>query len=146
MNGAVYQICCITAAAREALKKGTGLEYVPDKYLNEIKFCFLPGKVRKGKTVKTAAAWFERCKGNGLEDVKFICPVDVKDRGMLGFSNTSQSSILCFFKNRKVTFFTPYWEFNSFQKLWDVVYTEHEWKDPPKGRPVFQNNTEAFYI
>ena len=30
------------------------------------------------------------------------------------------------------------------QKMWNILYTEQEWKNPPSEKPHFENNTEAF--
>jgi len=47
-------------------------------------------------------------------------------------------------KGEKVTYFTAQWEFDSVQKMWNILYTEQEWKDAPSEKPHFENNTEAF--
>ena len=67
-----------------------------------------------------------------------------KDRQFLGFSNTTESSILCFYKNGKVTYFTADWQFDSVQKKWNILYSEHEWTNPPSKKPYFENNINSF--
>lgn len=147
MNGQMYQICTIVAAAKKALADNTSLSYVPMKYENRVEFSFLPEKhLFKEKTVvsENVPLWFEHCKRKELQDVKFLCPVAVKDIGLLGFSNTTESSILCFYGNGSVTYFTPDWQFDSSQKLWNILYTEREWPNPPSEKPHFENNTSSF--
>lgn len=82
--------------------------------------------------------WFEQIKKNGIQDIKLLCPYSVKDRQFLGFSNTTESSILCFYKNGKVTYFTADWQFDSVQKKWNILYSEHEWTNPPSKKPYLR--------
>ncbi len=143
----MYQICCITAAAKKALKEKSALLYTPLKYENRIEFQFLPEKKlfsAKKYKAENVLGWYDNCLKKGLQDVKFIAPVAVKDRNILGFSNTTQSSIVCFYEGSKVTFFSAQWEFDSAQKVWNILYIEQECKDAPPGKPHFENNTESF--
>lgn len=48
--------------------------------------------------------WYKQCREKGLRDIKFLIPVSVEDRKILGFSNTSQASIVCFYKDNLVTY------------------------------------------
>jgi hypothetical protein len=147
MNGEMYQICCITAAAKKALKEKTVLSYTPLKYENRIEFQFLPEKklfsAKKFKA-ENAPVWYDNCLNKGLQDVKFLTPVAVKDRNILGFSNTTRSSIVCFYEGGKVTFFSAKWEFDTEHTVWNIIYTEQEWKDAPSGKPHFENNIDGF--
>ena len=146
MNGQMYQICCIAAAAKKALKDKSSLSYAPLKYENRIEFQFLPERKLFGtKThkVEDVAAWYNYCLKKGMQDIKYLAPIAVKDRAVLGFSNTTESSLVCFY-GEKVTYFTAVWEFDSVLKKWNILYTEHEWKDAPLGKPHFENNMEAF--
>ena len=98
MNGEMYQICCITAAAKNALKAKSKILYTPLKYENKIEFHFLPEEgYKKTYKAETVAAWYDYCVEKGLQDIKIISPASVKDRNILGFSNTTQSSLVCFF-------------------------------------------------
>jgi len=47
MNGQMYQIACIVAVARKALKSGKEIWYNPEKYTNKLSFQILPSE--KGK-------------------------------------------------------------------------------------------------
>ncbi len=147
MNGEMYQICSITTAAKKALADNLPIKYTPMKYEKNISFlCFDPYNTEKYEA-KNVCEWFNFLKKRGLSklnDIKFLCPVSVKDRHILGFSNTSGSSILCFSKNNLVTYFTARWEFDSAEKKWNILYTENEWVNPPSGRPRFKNNKKSF--
>ena len=143
MNGQMYQIACIVAAARKALKSGKEICYKPEKYTNKLSFQILPSE--KGEVIElSVSAWFENLKEKGLKDLKLFCPISVHDRGILGFSNTTQSSILCFYKDGKASYFLPNWESASAGKGWDVTYTEYEWERSSQEIPHYENNIEEF--
>lgn len=147
MNGEMYQICCIAAAAKKALIDKSALSYTPIKYENRIEFQFLPEKKLFSKKKYKAAnvpGWYDYCLKKGLNDIKFFAPVAVKDRGFLGFTNTTQSSLVSFFEGGIVTYFTAQWEFDTVQNMWDILYTEQEWRDAPSGKPHFDNNIDSF--
>jgi len=147
MNGEMYQLCTIAAAGKRALQSGESIQYIPGKYENKITFSFLP-QAHPGEAANHSAssveAWFEQLHSMGLQDIKLLCPIAVKDRGLLGFSNTAKSCILCFYKNGNVTYFAADWKFDSERKLWNVHYSEREWENPPSEKPHFKNNTDSF--
>lgn len=142
----MHQICCITAAAKNALKGNSAIVYAPLKYENKIEFaCLSKVKMLIPKSpAQNVPEWFDYCLKSGLCDLKVIAPTTVKDTGALGFSNTTQSSIVCYYKNSRVTYFAAQWAFNSSKNKWDVLYTEREWKDAPIDKPQFENNADAF--
>ena len=147
MNGQMYQIASIVAAGKRAMQTGDLIKYIPPKYENSIKFVFLPQKVflrTKNYTANNVTDWFERLRKNGLQDMKLLCPYSVKDKQLLGFSNTTESLILCFFGNGKVTYFVADWQFDDGQKQWNILYSEHEWPNPPSEKPHFEDNTDSF--
>lgn len=143
MNGQMYQIACIVAAARKALKSGKEICYKPEKYTNKLSFQILPSE--KGEVIELSVSdWFENLKGKDLKDLKLFCPISVNDRGILGFSNTTQSSILCFYKDGKASYFLPNWKSASAGRGWDVTYTEYEWERSSQDIPHYENNIEEF--
>lgn len=147
MNGQMYQICYITAAAKKALKEESSLRYIPLTYENRIEFQFLPERKlfsTKKYKAENVEEWFDNCLKKGLQDVKFLAPVAVKERNVLGFSNTTQSSIVCFYEGNRVSFFSAQWDFDSVEKVWNILYTEQEWKDVPSGKPHFESNFDSF--
>ena len=143
MNGQMYQIACIVAAARKALKSGKEICYKPEKYTNKLSFQILPSE--KGEATELSVSdWFENLKKKGLKDLQLCCPISVEDRGILGFSNTTQSAILCFYKDGKASYFLPNWESASPVRGWDVTYTEYEWERSSQDIPYYENNLEEF--
>lgn len=150
MNGEMHHICRLAAAARGALKTGAALSFAPGRYENRIEFKFLPEKKlglfgAKADEAENAAQWYERCLKNGLLDIKLLVPVETGagDAALLGFSNTTETSLACFYAE-KATYFVPQWEFDSEQGEWDVLYKERKWKKTPSGMPRFENNSESF--
>jgi len=143
MNGQMYQIACIVAAARKALKSGKEICYKPEKYTNKLSFQILP--LENGEATELSVAdWFEKLKKKGLKDLQLFCPISVEDRGVLGFSNTTQSSILCFYKDGKAIYSLPNGEAASSGRGWDVTYIEYEWERPLQDLPHYENNIEEF--
>lgn len=147
MNGQMYQICSIVAASKKAIQSGELIQYTPAKYENTIAFSFLPEKKffgTKKYTAPNVSTWFEYVKSKGLQDVKLLCPFNVKDRQLLGFSNITESVILCFFKGGTVSYFVADWQFDSEKKHWNILYSEHKWPNPPSEKPHFENNIDSF--
>ena len=110
MNGEIAQVCNIILATKSALKNRNKIKYSPAQYEKETEFIFLDNQKYKAKNVDEL---FEYCINRGLQNIKFLIPTSVKDRNFLGFVNTSQASLVCFFENNLVTFFTPKWEYKS---------------------------------
>ncbi|MDY4079812.1 MAG: hypothetical protein SOY42_13700 [Clostridium sp.] len=146
MNGEIEQMSNIIISTRKAIHNKEKIEYSLDKYIASIKFIFLSrGKfIKKTKIANSVSDWFDICKKQGLEDIKFIIPISVKDRYILGFSNTSQDSMVCFWNDKSITYFTSRWKYDSDNQGWKVVYEEHEWKDAPRRKTSFVNHTEEF--
>ena len=143
MNGQMYQIACIVAAARKALKSGKEMWYKPEKYTNKMSFQILLSE--NGEAAELSVSdWFENLKEKGLKDLQLFCPISVEDRGILGFSNTTQSSILCFYKYGKASYFLPNWKSASLGRGWDVTYTEYDWERSSQEIPHYENNIEEF--
>jgi hypothetical protein len=146
MNGEMYQICCITAAAKNALKAHSTVAYILAKYENAIKFQCLPAQKLSSKKqyqADSVSLWYEYCLKKGLQDIKVLFPSSVTDRNLLGFANTTQSSIVCFWEDG-VTYFTAQWKYDSKNKAWNTLYTEHEWNNVPATKPCFENNREDY--
>jgi hypothetical protein len=144
----MYQICCIAAAVKKALQTKSAISYTPLEYEGIIEFQFLPEKKRfatDNHRAENVTTWYGHCVDKGLQDMKILAPIAVQDRSLLGFSNTTQSCLVCFYEG-KVTYFTSQWKFDSAQKLWNTLYTEHEWQDAPSEKPHFDNNTECFKV
>lgn len=147
MNGQMYQIAKIVVAAKKAMQTNAQIQYELVMGENSVQFQFLPEKWLLGTrsyTAKTVEEWFERVRKSGLQDIKLFAPWKVENRHLLGFSNTTQSAILCSYENGKVSYFMPNWEFDRAKKGWNVLYTEKEWPNPPEGKPGYEDNTESF--
>lgn len=146
MNGEIVHICKIVMSAKKALMDHTDISFINNSYINQIQFIFLPKMTLIGKKINKAnsvSEWFEMCKKRKLIDIKFLIPIKLKNINILGFTNTSQSSMFCFYENGDVTYFTAKWEFNKEKKLWDVVYQEYNWENHSHEIPHFENNTDS---
>ena len=123
MNGQMYQICSIVAAARRALKNRSSICYIPADYENPSQFLCLTGSGGLPYTAHDVSQWYEHLKEQHLTDIQLYCPTSVRDRSLLGFSNTTQASIVCFFKGNRMTYFIADWKFDSKERKWNVLYT-----------------------
>lgn len=146
MKGELYQMCMLTAAAKSALFGGSDFEYAPIAFENKVEFLFLNNITQcgvKDRTAKTPEEWYKNCVKKGLRDIKLIMRTEIEDRAVLGFANTSQSFMLCYFKNGEITAFVPRWEFDRSLKEWDILYTEYL-ELIPYEKLCFDDNTDAF--
>lgn len=155
MNGETFQLCSIVAATKNALQKNGVLKYEVDSYVDSMVFHFLTqhGKKRKlfGRKnaiteiiVSDVEQWYTHCRKMGLQDIKYLAPITVEDRAILGYANTNMGSIVCFFESGRVTHFDAYWAFNNEIHAWKVTYSEHLWENPPSGKPQFEDNSREF--
>lgn len=146
MKGEIYQMCMLTAAAKSALFGGSDFGYEPMAFENKVEFLFLENIKQcgvKDRTAKAPEEWYKNCVKKGLRDIKLIMQTEIVDRTVLGFANTSQSFILCYFNNGEITAFVPKWEFDRILKKWDILYTEYL-ELIPYEKPHFDDNTDAF--
>jgi len=140
----MYQICCIVAAAKNALKSKSKIVFTPLKYENRIEFrCLSKDGTKKHDKADNVESWFNYCLEKGITDFKFLSPYAVKDRNILGFSNTTQSSIVCFY-GETVTYFSANWKFDHSINMWNIEYSEQKWENAPSDKPKFKNNSEEF--
>ena len=145
MNGQVEQMCNIVLCARKALYENEEINFVTSKHVLSIKFVFTSELIgQKSFEADSVWKWFHICKERDLDDIKFMIPTATDDRYILGFSNTSQGLIVCFWKQGKVTCFCPIWEFDSERKGWNIVYEEHLMTSVRKENITFTNQTEEF--
>ena len=137
MNGEIAQICDITIAAKSALKTKNKIAYTPSKYENKIEFLFT-----ENYKAKNVNEWYDYCTEKRLENIKLLMPLSVKDPNLLGFVNTSQAGLVCFFKNNLITYFIPNWQHKN--NGWNITYIEYKWENSPKEKPKFYDNTKDF--
>ena len=143
MNGEMHQICMLVSAARNAMAGKNGFACPLDGYVNSVKFRFIPEKTflgEKAREVYSPLEWYAECIKSGVNDMKFLAPLQVPDRTMLGFSNVNRSCMAAFHKDGLVTCWTALWEFEKTLKKWNVEYRECKWDSPPPEKPHFQNN------
>lgn len=146
MNGELYQLCCLTTAAKSALFGGSDFEYEPIPYENKIEFLFrdsIKDCGIKDRTAPNAETWYEYLVKKGLRDIKLLTPTEVEDRHLLGFANAYCGAMFCYFKNGEITAFIPKWDFDQNLKMWNILYTE-QLELIPFVKPYCDDNTDAF--
>lgn len=146
MDGQLYQLCSIAASARKSLQDKYPFSYASGSYEGKVEFHLLPSKrflSFYSFKIKGLGNWLDYCLKKGLRDIKLIMPLAVKDLNTLGFSNGSNSFMMCFY-HKTVTCLYPKWEFDSTEKKWNILYTEYQWKNPSLLNTPFENNTESF--
>lgn len=144
MNGEMYQICMLVNSARTAMTKGKEFAYSCDRYVNSIKFRFIPRQTFLGeeaREVYSPREWYENCIREGVDEMKILAPLQVSDKALLGFSNVSRSCMVAFHKDGQVTYWIAAWDFDKILKKWNVEYQEYKWDNPPSEKPRFQDNT-----
>lgn len=149
MNGETYQLCRLTTEVKMTLKEKREFVYLPEpeKFRKIVEFHFLPQKEtykEVPEVVYTPEDWYDKLLEQGIEDIKMLLPIKVKERHLLGFANTSRGSIITFLKNGEVHYWMADWKHDKELKRWHVTYTEYEWNEAPVIRTSFINNTEAF--
>lgn len=136
MKGEIQQASNIVICARKALFDNTEIDFTPSKYVQSIQFLFAPKFLFcKSVTANSVCEWFNICLQRGLKDIKFILPTNRENKHLLGFVNTSQCVIVCFWENGNISSFCPTWEFDREKEGWKINYSEQHMK----RNPVIQN-------
>lgn len=145
MKGEVFQICSIVTSAKHALSTKTFIQYEPMSYELGTAFQFVPqAEGEKGEIIEDVEGWYARCAYNGMEDIKILAPTGIKDRRVLGFINTSQNIMLCFYPNDEIHMWMPRWILDKSRKGWRIMFQESIWKNHPAGKPTYKDNTAEF--
>ena len=137
MNGEIQQASNIVISARKALFNNKEIDFTPSKFVLSIQFFFASMFLFcKSVQANSVCEWFNICLKRNLRDIKFIIPTNRDNKHLLGFANTSQPAIVCYWKNGKISCFYPAWEFDPKNEGWKIVYSE---QFIIKGRPIFKN-------
>ena len=125
MNGEAFQIARIVTA----FKTGNKFEFTD--YEKEIHFSFLPkGIIAKSDLwVSEPDKWLDIFPDVGIEKIYLIMDTrtNSKIRSTLGFSNSQPVIIMSVYKNGRVTYWKPHWDYSDTIKGWTVEYTENKW-------------------
>ena len=145
MNGEIEQMSGIVCCARKALYANKDIEFKSSKYVLSIKFVFSsPFILWRTTEAHSVGAWYNICQNRGLRDIKFLVPAETNQRHLLGFANTSQGAIVCFWKNGKASYFVPVWDFDSKHNGWNVCYREQRNITISKDVLSYSNKIEEF--
>lgn len=147
MNGEIYQLARITAAARYALTHGHEVHFTLDDKTPLLIFRHKAEAhwwgYKRPPVSQSVEAWYKECRRRGLCDIKLKIPLGINAPYELGFANMSRGEILCYHKNGKVTGFQGMWRFHQEQHRWHVIHDEEARSAlPPK--PILSDNTQAF--
>jgi hypothetical protein len=145
MNVEMQQASNIVISARKALFENPEVVFNLGENIAAVHFLFAPRCVLlKPRETHSVYDWFTICLRWGLKDIKFLVPTDTEQKHLLGFANTSQSAIVCFWKRGKVSCFCPVWRYNRKQEGWHVFYSEHPMDKDTFEMPVFSNQSDDF--
>jgi hypothetical protein len=145
MNGEIEQMSSIVCCARKALYDHKDIEFTPGKFVESISFVFSsPFAFWRTNEANSVQKWYKICQKRGLCDVKFIIPTATTQRHLLGFANTSQGVIVCFWKNGKASCFAPMWDFNNQRNGWIITYREQRGIKLSQSEITYTNQTDAF--
>lgn len=142
MNGEVSQACRIVAAARKAMKNGTGLEFTPMKYEGRVSFNFCDRSGNNGISLhaNNPADWYEHLKKEGAANIFLVTGLKVS-RPQLGYVNHAGTTIFVRYSDNAVTRFVPSWTFSNETSLWTTVYTEYTTQGAPDKDPEYRNES-----
>ena len=145
MNGELEQMCSIVCCARKAFYANKDIDFALSKYVQSIKFVFsTPFALWRTTDANSVEKWYDICKNRGLHDIKFLVPTETKQRHLLGFANTSQGAIVCFWKNGKASYFVPVWDFDNKHNGWNICYKEQRNVMISKDVFSYSNQIEEF--
>jgi predicted RNA-binding Zn-ribbon protein involved in translation (DUF1610 family) len=145
MNGEILQTSDIVISARKALFESKEIEFALGNYELSICFLFIPNSSFETSQVNSVDEWFESCLQRGLKDIKLLIPSNKDNKDLLGFANTSRSTIVCYWENGKITCFCPFWEFDRRNNGWKIKYTERQINAAPVIKnPHFNDQTDEF--
>lgn len=144
MNGEIEQMSGIVCCARKALYDHKDIDYTPDKYVQSISFVFSsPYAFWGANKANSVQKWYNICQKRGLCDIKLIIPTTTQ-RHLLGFVNTSQGVIVCFWKNGEASYFIPVWDFDKQHNGWIITYREQRGVKLSQSEITYTNQTDAF--
>ena len=138
MNGEIHDLCVIALSARRALSEHTPFTMQGSKYIAERKFVFCDGF---GNT-DSPEEWYRISRKRGMSDVFLFLPVSVKDRSLLGFSNTSSAFLAIVQNDGTVLRMDPEWNYLKHRKAWRVIYRESAMNLSADQLPVWKDQSE----
>lgn len=145
MNGEIQQASGIVISARRSLYKNEDIDFIPDKHVLSIQFVFAPRLFHRRITAGSVSDWFNICLQRGLKDIKFVLPSNRAEKHLLGFANTSQCAIICFWEKGRISGFYPTWEFGAEKAGWTIRYLEQSMaQDTMLDNLHFTDRTDEF--
>lgn len=137
MNGEIGLASRLTIAAKNAVNGGSR-EFARLPYENSVTFI-----MEDGRTLSSPEEWLNWLVEDGKPTIFMFMPHEVKDRRILGFSNTSNCIIYVRRTHKQVSSFTPHWDFDKENGVWNITITQRIMNQAPKDLPKFADNSEA---
>ena len=145
MNGEIQQASNLVISARRSLYENKEIDFTPGKHVQSIQFVFAPRLFRKQITAGSIREWFNICLRRGLKDIKFVLPSNREEKHLLGFANTSQCAIICFWEKGRISGFYPTWEFDAEKTGWTIRYQDRRMgRHTVLGNLRFEDRTDEF--
>jgi hypothetical protein len=145
VNGEIQQASNLVISARRSLYENKEIDFTPGKHVQSIQFVFAPRLFRKQITTGSVHDWFNICLRRGLKDIKFVLPSNREEKHLLGFANTSQCAIICFWEKGRISGFYPTWEFDAEKTGWTIRCLEQRMgRHTVLGNLRFADRTDEF--
>ena len=139
MNGEIADLCRVVLSVRKALITHAEPENTDSEYVSDTSFISFNSSGRKD-----LRTWYKDAVAASLCDVKLLLPTRVKNRSILGFTNTHDGWMTCYYADGTKTRMIPVWRYSREQNCWKVEYSEMPWEDAPAKIPVYHDHTEQF--
>ena len=124
MNAEIKHASDLVISARKALSDNSEIKISATESL-EVRFKFISKSfLRKSLLCNSVTDWYDMCLCRGLADIKLFLPINTNEKYLLGFANTSNCAVVCIWKNKKNTVFTPIWEYDKDRLVWTITYNE----------------------
>lgn len=145
MNAEIHHASNIVISARKALFENKEIDFLPSPRALSVQFVFARRFLCcKSVQANSVLEWFNICLQRGLKDIKFAVPTSRENKHLLGFANTSQNTIVCFWRNGNVSCFSPFWEFDREKEGWRIIYSEQRIKKDAPKLSHFTSRTDEF--
>lgn len=137
MNGEICDLCLLALSANKALHEHTVFSMPDAQYIAERRFVFSDGFGFADSSDK----WFRISQKRGMKYVRLFLPDRVKDRNLIGFSNTSRAFLAIVQGDGTVLRMEPEWIWLKNKKAWCVTCRESFWNHSADEFPVWTDQT-----
>lgn len=135
MNRKQYQICCLAAAAKQAMIEKEDIKFKAADDIAAIEFRFLPelqdtampvDEDGNGYVTQDVTEWYLYCMDNLMVDIQCRISLPQEDAQQPASGYDTQNVIACFYENESMRYFAPAWHFDEEIGKWQVIYQEYQ--------------------